>query len=228
MKNSRILSQDFLSSSIDGQDYGTAADKGIYRNIGKRALDICLLLVGLPFVLPVMLLVAGAIMLGGGPVFYTQPRLGLNGQVFRLWKFRSMEVDADRKLAEYLATNPEAAKEWRLAQKLRHDPRITPVGRVIRKTSLDELPQLFNVLKGEMSLVGPRPMMPDQRELYKGGSYEKLRPGISGLWQISARNDVSIAERARFDTENDQKVSLGTDVMVLAKTMGVVCRASGV
>ena len=231
MRNSekpRFLNQSFVPDCSDSQNYSLAVTGGLYRDVGKRVLDTCLVIIGLPFLIPIMVLVALAIMHGGGPVLYSQPRLGKNGQVFRLWKFRSMIVDAERELANYLATNPEAANEWRVAQKLRHDPRITPIGRLIRATSLDELPQLINVLKGEMSLVGPRPMMPEQRELYKGGSYEKLLPGISGFWQVSERNNVTFSERARFDTEYYQKVSLGTDIMVLIKTMGVVCRGSGV
>lgn len=226
--NVRHFDRVFMTDDSDNCNVETAVGKGIYRNFGKRVMDIVLVLAGLPFVLPVMFFVALAIFRSGGPIFYSQPRLGLNGRVFRLWKFRSMVVDADEALADYLASNPDAAKEWQISQKLRRDPRITPVGQFIRKTSLDELPQLLNVLKGDMSLVGPRPMMPEQREMYPGASYEKLHPGISGFWQISERNNVSFAERARFDTEYYNKLSLATDIVVLTKTLTVVCRGSGV
>ena len=227
-ENTRFLNRSLILDGIESQECRPAEAGGFYRHIGKRILDTCLVIIGLPFLAPIMLIVALLIAFGGGPVLYSQPRLGKDGRIFRLWKFRSMVVDAEDALAKHLTANADAAREWRISQKLRHDPRITPIGRFIRKTSLDELPQLINVLKGEMSLVGPRPMMPEQRGLYNGGSYEKLLPGISGLWQISERNNVTFAERARFDTEYDQKVTLGTDMMVLAKTVGVVCRGSGV
>lgn len=206
----------------------TSPPETVYRRGGKRLLDVCLVLLALPFVLPVMLVIAFAIKRDGGPVLYSQPRLGLDGKEFKFWKFRSMVVDADRSLEDYLESNPCAAEEWRVAQKLRNDPRITPVGQFIRKTSLDELPQLLNVLQGEMSLIGPRPMMPDQRDLYGGEHYEKMRPGLSGLWQVSERNNVSFMERARFDTEYYHKMCLTTDIVVLAKTFSVVWRGSGV
>ena len=227
-ENVRLFDHIFLTDDPDNNNVEAAVEKGMYRNFGKRVMDIVLVLVGLPFVLPVMFVIALAIFKSGGPVFYSQARLGLNGRVFRLWKFRSMVVDADEALADYLASNPDSAKEWQISQKLRRDPRITTVGHFIRKTSLDELPQLLNVLKGDMSLVGPRPMMPEQREMYPGTRYEKLHPGISGFWQISERNNVSFAERARFDSEYYNKLSLATDIVVLTKTLAVVCRGSGV
>ena len=128
--------------------------------------------------------------------------------MFRLWKLRSMVVDADRKLEEYLCANPAARAEWDETQKLKDDPRITAAGRLIRKTSLDELPQLWNVLIGDMSLVGPRPMMPQQAELYPGRDYYRLRPGLTGLWQISDRNATSFAARAAYDAEYSRQMSL--------------------
>ena len=199
-----------------------------YRDHGKRMLDVLFVVLGTPFVLPFMLIIALLIKIDGGKVFYHHPRLGKDGREFKFWKFRSMVEDADKKLEEHLASNPEAAREWHISQKLRHDPRITKVGRFIRKTSLDELPQIYNVLIGDMSLVGPRPMMPHQWKLYPGVDYKKLRPGITGFWQVSERNDVSFAARANFDADYNVKVSLYTDICTLARTVGAVCRGSGV
>ena len=133
--------------------------KTFYINVLKRSLDVIAVLVSLPIVAPLILILAVLVSLKGGRPFYCQQRIGRNGEVFRMWKLRSMVVNADACLAEHLAANPEARREWEQMQKLKNDPRITPLGRFLRKTSLDELPQLFNVLNGTMSLVGPRPMM---------------------------------------------------------------------
>ena len=159
-------------SEIDAETIGAAYSApmtdGLYRRTFKRWLDTALILLSAPFVLPVILLLALLVRRDGGPAFYVQDRVGLDGRTFRLWKLRSMVVDADQRLAEHLAADPALRAEWDKAQKLKRDPRITAVGRLLRKTSLDELPQLWNVLKGDMSLVGPRPMMPEQRALYPG------------------------------------------------------------
>ena len=200
----------------------------LYRRFGKRLLDVLFVVIGTPFVLPFMIIIAVLIKMDGGSAFYHQARLGKDGREFKFWKFRSMVPDADKALDEFLASNPAAAEEWRVSQKLRHDPRITRVGRIIRKTSLDELPQIWNVLVGDMSLVGPRPMMPQQWELYPGTDYKRLLPGITGFWQVSTRNDVSFAARAKFDADYNSKLSLYTDLCTLARTVGAVCRATGV
>lgn len=198
-----------------------------YQKFGKRILDIALILVGLPFVLPILIIIAVLIKLEGGTVLFHQQRLGQNGRKFRFWKFRSMVPDAEARLGDYLASDPAAANEWRVSQKLRNDPRITRIGHFIRKTSLDELPQLWNVLIGDMSLVGPRPMMPEQRCLYPGKYYEIMRPGITGFWQVSDRNQVSFSERAIFDAKYAQEVSLVTDLKTLFQTVNAVCKCSG-
>lgn len=198
-----------------------------YKRTGKRLFDLVLVLMGALFVVPVMALIALAIKLQGGPVFYSQARVGQNGQEFRFWKFRTMVCEADAKLEAYLRACPEAAREWRVSQKLKNDPRVTPLGKLLRKSSLDELPQLWNVVRGDMSLVGPRPMMPDQQELYPGNDYEKFRPGITGMWQVSERNDVSFADRAMYDTAYARSISLREDLRILFATVGVVIRGSG-
>lgn len=144
-----------------------------------------------------------------------------------MWKLRSMVPDAEAKLQAYLDACPKARREWDRSQKLRHDPRITAIGALIRKSSLDELPQLFNVLNGTMSLVGPRPMMLDQTPLYDGTAYYRLRPGITGLWQISARNESEFVARVRYDEVYDRCLSCRNDLGILARTVKVVLRGTG-
>jgi exopolysaccharide production protein ExoY len=230
-KNSESLAPAFPASGTPALPLPGAATTtrraGLYRNFGKRALDVTLILLALPFVVPVLLVLALLVMTDGGRPFYSQDRVGQHGRIYRIWKLRSMVMNADQKLEAHLAADPAARAEWDEMQKLRHDPRITPVGRLIRKSSLDELPQLLNVLMGDMSLVGPRPMMADQRDLYPGRGYYDLRPGITGPWQVSERNATSFADRARFDDKYNQDLSLATDARILACTVKVVLRATG-
>ena len=200
---------------------------GVYRRFAKRFVDIFLVVISLPVVLPfigIMLLLAA--MDGRSPV-YSQLRVGRGNKPFRLWKIRTMVPDADRILEEYLAENPEARAEWDRTQKLRDDPRVTRVGRILRKTSMDELPQLLNVLTGSMSLVGPRPMMLDQAPYYYGSSYARLRPGITGPWQVSDRNESIFVARVAFDDSYYKTLSLTTDLTLLVRTVGVVVRGTG-
>ncbi|ATQ54830.1 sugar transferase [Paracoccus yeei] len=198
-----------------------------YARFIKRPLDIVALLLAAPIVLPVVLILALIVAFQGGKPFYSQMRVGRSGRAFRLWKLRTMVVDADARLAEYLAANPAAKAEWDATQKLKKDPRITSAGRFLRKTSLDELPQLWNVLIGDMSIVGPRPMMLDQAQLYPGADYYHLRPGVTGLWQISDRNDSTFAARATFDAKYAADLSFAGDLSIIARTVGVVVRCTG-
>ena len=200
---------------------------GLYRAAAKRGLDVGLILLALPVVLPLILSLALLVMLDGHRPFYTQPRIGRNGRIFRFWKLRSMVHNAEARLSEHLARDAGARAEWDHAQKLKCDPRITRIGLVLRKTSLDELPQLWNVLKGDMSLVGPRPMMPEQQAIYPGTAYYSLRPGITGSWQVTDRNESSFAARAEFDTSYEETLSLGNDLRILAATVAVVLRGTG-
>jgi len=193
----------------------------------KRLLDLALVLVTLPLWLPVILVTAALVARDGHNPFYMQDRIGRNGRVFRMFKLRSMVHDADAVFEAYLTAHPEARAEWDATQKLKHDPRITRVGRFIRKTSIDELPQLFNVLLGDMSLVGPRPMMVCQKPLYPGQRYYDLRPGLTGFWQISNRNHCRFVDRARYDNAYGASMSLGTDAAVIWRTLGVVLRGTG-
>jgi lipopolysaccharide/colanic/teichoic acid biosynthesis glycosyltransferase len=216
-----------LQVSKDETNNSPAGIQSFYARYGKRPLDILLVLLAAPFLLPVVLLLALVIWYNGEKPFYTQLRVGRSGRSFRLWKLRTMVGNADACLAEYLDANPEAKAEWDLTQKLKKDPRITSTGRFLRKTSLDELPQLWNVFRGDMSIVGPRPMMLDQATLYPGADYYHLRPGVTGLWQISDRNESSFAARAGFDARYANDLSLRQDAMIVAKTVGVVLRCTG-
>jgi exopolysaccharide production protein ExoY len=200
---------------------------GAYRDTFKRFLDIAAALVLLVPAAIILAVIAILVALDGHSPFYRQERIGKDGKIFNLWKMRSMVQDADARLAAYLAANPAAHAEWEHHQKLKRDPRITWIGRIIRKTSLDELPQIWNVLIGEMSLVGPRPMMVSQQAIYPGQAYYDMRPGITGFWQIADRNETSFSERAWYDTRYYGQISLATDLRVMLKTVGVVLRATG-
>ncbi|MCE6950285.1 sugar transferase [Cereibacter sphaeroides] len=199
----------------------------IYRNGLKRVLDTLLILAALPVVLPIIVMLALLVALDGGSPFYLQERVGRDGRIFRIWKLRTMVKGAEAALEHYLAQHPAARAEWDRTQKLRHDPRVTRIGRFLRCYSLDELPQLWNVLKGEMSLVGPRPMMPCQRSLYPGSAYYALRPGITGIWQVTRRNLSSFADRAWYDTQYHRQLTFGTDLKLLLSTVRVVLKATG-
>ncbi len=202
--------------------------RGIYNLLFKRSIDMILVLLAAPIILPVVLLIATIIAFqdGHGP-FYWSERVGRNNRVFRMLKLRTMVPDAKACLDAYLAANPTADAEWARTQKLKHDPRITELGRILRKSSLDELPQFWNVIKGDMSLVGPRPMMPEQRQIYPGRAYYVLRPGVTGPWQVSDRNEGEFAGRADFDLDYYRGLSFSGDLVLLFKTVAVVLRGTG-
>ncbi len=204
-----------------------APRKGWYRNAFKRAFDVTAIVLAAPIVVPIVAALAIAVSRDGGQAFYTQQRVGQGGRAFRMWKLRSMVSDADERMAHYLAANPEARAEWDETQKLKNDPRITPFGRFLRRASLDELPQLWNVLLGDMSLVGPRPMMLNQQALYPGTAYYALRPGVTGYWQTAGRNRTTFEARAEFDAIYEQDLSLATDLRILSRTVGVVMNCTG-
>ena len=199
----------------------------MYRKWIKQALDSIVILAAGLLVLPIVAIMAVVVAMDGHNPFYSQKRIGRGGRVFRMWKMRTMVPNAKAKLETYLEKNPEARLEWDATQKLKKDPRVTRVGRILRKTSLDELPQLFNVLVGDMSLVGPRPMMIEQKDLYHGQGYYNVRPGITGLWQVSDRNDCTFHERVLFDDAYNQDLSLKMDLSILWRTVGVVIRGTG-
>lgn len=209
-------------------DERVPAGLDLYRRFGKRALDLALVLAFAPIVILVVAILAVMVACDGHNPFYSQTRVGKNGRLFRIWKLRTMVVDADAQLVQLLASDPQAALEWQTTQKLRNDPRITRAGDFLRRASLDELPQLFNVLVGDMSLVGPRPMMPEQRSLYPGQDYYQLAPGLTGLWQVSERNSSTFEARAQYDTVYQQSLSLALDVQTLRRTVTVVLNRTGV
>jgi Undecaprenyl-phosphate galactose phosphotransferase WbaP len=200
------------------------------RRAFKRALDLLLTLTGGLLILPFLLLLGALVKASSpGPSLYKQTRIGRGGRPFRVWKFRTMVANAEQLLDETLRKNPEMRAEWEDTQKLKRDPRTTPVGRFLRKFSLDELPQLWNVLRGEMSLVGPRPCMEEQIPLY-GGDFElycAVQPGLTGLWQVSGRNSTTYAERVRLDAYYVRNWSVWMDFYILLKTFWVVLKNDG-
>jgi len=218
--------------SLQGQAVAPAIrmpeETQVYRFGFKRLFDICLTLMVAPVALPIILIFAFLVALDGGNPFYCQKRIGRHGRIYRMWKLRSMVVDAQALLVEHLAAHPAAREEWDRCQKLTDDPRITRVGRLIRKTSIDELPQLWNVLNGTMSVIGPRPIMVEQQELYTGRCYYKLRPGLTGPWQVSDRHTSTFVERVRYDDDYCRHLSFATDLLILYRTVGVVFRCTGV
>ncbi len=196
----------------------------------KRGFDVFVSAMILVPLLPLLCLVALAIRLSSkGPILFAHRRIGHGGVAFDCYKFRSMVVDAEQKLHDYLQANPEAAHEWEATRKLSNDPRVTAIGRFLRKSSLDELPQIFNVLRGEMSLVGPRPVVQD--ELHRYGLYRvhylRARPGITGLWQVSGRSTTSYAERVRLDKRYSLQWSLVHDTGILFRTVPALLQQRG-
>lgn len=195
-----------------------------------EGMNFALALVALVILLPVMLAVALAVFAqDGGPIVFAHRRIGRGGRYFRCLKFRSMAVDAEARLSDLLASDPAAREEWEKDHKLRNDPRVTKLGAFLRKTSLDELPQLFNVLKGEMSLVGPRPIV--DAEVAKYGRrfthYCAVKPGITGLWQVSGRNDVSYTARVAMDCIYARKRNVLMDGAIIAATVPAVLMRKG-
>ncbi|WP_245464276.1 MULTISPECIES: sugar transferase [unclassified Mesorhizobium] len=193
----------------------------------KRMVDITVALIALVLAAPVMLAVALLILVtDGGPAVFSHTRIGFNGRRFACYKFRTMVANSERVLADYLASNPEAAKEWEQNWKFKNDPRITFLGHILRKSSLDELPQLINVLRGEMSCVGPRPVVPDELQRYGSSAidYLKTRPGLTGLWQVAGRDAMDYPSRVSIDSRYVREWSLWADVVILVRTVGAVMK----
>ncbi|WP_338663293.1 sugar transferase [Pararoseomonas sp. SCSIO 73927] len=196
----------------------------------KRGLDLGTALLLLAVLAPLLLLLFVAVRLDGGAALFGHPRVGRGGRVFRCLKFRSMRPDADAALAELLRTDPGARAEWEATRKLRRDPRVTALGRFLRVSSLDELPQLFNVLRGEMSLVGPRPVTKDELSTFYGADarwYVQVRPGLTGPWQVSGRSATGYAERVRLDVDYVRNPSVRRDLALLGRTVGAVLKGRG-
>jgi undecaprenyl-phosphate galactose phosphotransferase len=195
----------------------------------KFSFDFIIALLALVFLSPLLLAITAYIRTDGGPALYAQERIGRDGRRFRCFKFRSMVVDAERRLNDLLASDPEAAAEWAAVHKLTADPRVTEIGAFLRKTSLDEIPQLLNVLRGEMSLVGPRPIVQDEIARYGNDivSYCAVRPGVTGLWQVSGRSDTTYARRIQLDVAYVKNWSLWRDISILFWTIPAVLLRRG-
>lgn len=212
------------------QTIGLERDRKALFPIAKRALDILGAGVGLVLLAPFFLIVALMVRADGGPAFFAHQRVGRGGKLFGCLKFRSMVIDSQARLEALLANDPAARAEWEATRKLKNDPRITRIGRFLRSTSLDELPQLINVLLGEMSLVGPRPVQEAEIDRYYGASaahYMAVRPGITGLWQVSGRSETSYESRVALDVSYVSRPSLLADISILLRTPVAVLSRRG-
>lgn len=226
----KIFSFEHFDSALDvGSAKFPARLSTPYASYGKRVFDVIFALFLLPVIAPVLMVLWAFVARDGGPGFFGHRRIGRDGKVFKCWKVRTMVADAEDRLQGYLATNPDAAAEWERDHKLANDPRITPLGRFLRRSSLDELPQIWNVLKGEMSFVGPRPIV--RTEMTKYGPYrevyKQMTPGITGLWQVSGRNDISYSERIRLDVSYLRQLSFAGDLKIILRTALAMVNRTG-
>lgn len=217
----------------EGTQLSAAASDNLKQPFGystvKRVVDIVGTLVLVTVFSPILLLVTLSLRSDGGDILFRHTRIGRNGRAFKVYKFRTMVPNADVVLRSLLASDEALRAEWLRDHKLKSDPRVTAIGRFLRQTSLDELPQLWNVLKGDMSLVGPRPVIREELSRYGRASryYLALKPGLTGLWQVSGRNDCDYRRRVAMDRYYAVTASLGTDLLVLFKTVDVVLRRRG-
>lgn len=220
-----ILSKSRKSKSLENKTIN------LFNRIGKRVLDLLAGMVGIIMLIPITILVGivNFFEKDKGPIFFTQERIGKDGKLFKMYKFRTMIVGADKELERILKEDKEAAKEYKKNKKLKNDPRVTKIGKFLRKTSLDEFPQFINVLKGNMSLVGPRPYLPREQEDMGYYYYYiiKCKPGITGLWQVSGRSEVSFDERLELDLEYYKNTNLIQDVNLIAKTVVKTIKREG-
>ncbi len=220
-----------VGRTLEGSQRADSAPSEFFRyRVIKRSLDVLLILVLIPVILLVLGAVSAVVMLSSpGPIFYSHRRIRKGGAFFSMWKFRTMCVNSAEVLEDYLAQNPEARAEWNKTHKLRDDPRITRLGVFLRRYSLDELPQLWNVLIGQMSLVGPRPIVAAEVEKYGDcfDCYCKVKPGLTGLWQVSGRSKLSYDERVALDCEYVARWSLTKDTVILLKTFSAVVNQDG-
>jgi exopolysaccharide production protein ExoY len=204
--------------------------RSFYSEALQRRLDVTIALAALLVLWPVMLIAAALVAIASpGPIFYSHPRIGRNGKVFGCLKFRTMKCNSDLLLHALLNNSPALNAEWQVARKLRNDPRTTAITRFLRRYSIDELPQIFNVLRGDMSIVGPRPLATDEIHFYaeRFPIYCSMRPGITGLWTVSGRNELSFLRRVELDCEYAQVRSLRSDIWIMFRTVPVVFRGTG-
>jgi exopolysaccharide production protein ExoY len=221
------------TSAFQDRSEDDSADSLARRPVGgaaKRVFDIVAALAAIAALLPMFVILCAVVQAQcPGPVLFRQRRIGFGGREFTCLKFRTMAVDAEHALREYLANNEDARREWQTTHKLRDDPRITAFGHFLRRSSLDELPQLFNVLMGQMSLVGPRPIVADEVPLYREhfGNYASARPGLTGLWQVSGRNTTSYPQRVAYDVEYLRNWSFIRDMRIIFATVTHVWEGNG-
>lgn len=222
------IDQSFATGRLEGAHFAKIKQTA-YTQFGKRVFDLLLAVLLLPVLLPILAVLWVLARRDGGPSFFGHQRVGRDGTPFKCWKIRTMVVGAEDRLKQYLAQNPAAAQEWARDHKLKSDPRITRMGAFLRKTSLDELPQIWNVITGEMSFVGPRPIVRDELSKYGAAAdmYLSQKPGITGLWQVSGRNDVTYDERVQFDMDYARKCSFCFDVKLIFKTGYSVLKTTG-
>lgn len=225
-KDELILSQSRKSKSLLEKKA-----LNLFNKTGKRLLDLLAGIVGTILLIPITIVVAIVNLFekDEGPIFFTQERIGKDGKLFKMYKFRTMIVGADKELERILKEDKEAAKEYKKNKKLKNDPRVTKIGKFLRKTSLDEFPQFINVLKGDMSLVGPRPYLPREQEDMGYYYYYiiKCKPGITGLWQVSGRSEVSFNDRLELDLEYYENTNVIQDVGLVAKTVVKTIKREG-
>jgi Undecaprenyl-phosphate galactose phosphotransferase WbaP len=224
MANSSVLLDDAWAYA------GRGPQRSFRYRVMKRGMDILLIVLASPFLLLLVGVIALAIRIGSpGPIFFSHRRIRRHGAFFSMWKFRTMCVNSNEVLEEYLNGNPAARAEWRKTHKLKSDPRVTRMGKFLRRTSLDELPQLWNVLTGSMSLVGPRPIVAAEVEKYGEyfADYCMVKPGITGLWQVSGRSACTYPQRVQLDRRYAHQWSLTADVKILIKTLPSVINQDG-
>lgn len=217
-----------LPEALSDAAPGTTTPATFYVRRGKRGLDLILTVAILPVLLPLMAIIALG-MAHRGNIIYGHRRVGRLGETFTCYKFRTMVVDAEERLAEFLAANPIAQAEWERDHKLTHDPRITRFGHILRKTSLDELPQIWNVLRGDMSFVGPRPVTRVELSKYKdhAETYLSVKPGVTGPWQVYMRGQGTYDERVALDVTYIRDINLVRDLGIIARTALVPLKMSG-
>jgi Undecaprenyl-phosphate galactose phosphotransferase WbaP len=218
-----------MSGLIAEVDTESTSFPGAQNSLIKNVLDFAFAGILVALLTPLFLMISALIKIDGGPVIFSQSRVGRNNSRFQCFKFRSMILNGDEVLKAKLESDPRAAAEWSEMRKLKNDPRVTKFGRILRATSLDELPQLINVLRQEMSFVGPRPIVECEIERYGKdiSFYYKTRPGITGLWQVSGRSNISFAERVRLDVKYIRNWSLLDDLFILFRTVPAVIRRRG-
>ncbi|RYG32254.1 MAG: sugar transferase [Burkholderiales bacterium] len=228
MKNGSGVEADRLSAWAGNPPAGTFFK--VHSSPLKRAMDLVIAFTVLAFVAPVFLIVYALIKIfDPGPALFSHLRVGRDGRMFTVYKFRTMRVDAQERLEELLASNPEAAAEWAKYQKLKNDPRVTLIGRILRRSSIDELPQLLNIVRGEMSVIGPRPVT--SGEIHRYGAdypfYTAVRPGVLGLWQVKGRNKLTYPERVAYDVQYVKTWSIWQDIKIMFMAVPVVLLGLG-